>query len=46
MGEVGEQVKGNAVWEIRDEKAVDLRYHISISGEYSAILQVVHVQYR
>lgn len=34
MGEVGEQDKGNAVWKIWGEKAVELRYHVSISGEY------------
>jgi len=34
VGEVRDQDKRNATWEIRDEKAVDLRYHVSMSGEY------------
>jgi hypothetical protein len=38
MGEVGDHFKGNAVWKIRGEKAVDLRYHISISGKYKCYL--------
>jgi hypothetical protein len=38
MGEVGDHFKGNAVWKIRGEKAVDLSYHISISGKYKCYL--------